>query len=212
LDILAFRVISVFFLSYIITLIILSSRSLTKDPRGSPKAKAEADVPKFTYRVWDIVTAFPVIMLFLAVIYPEAIYGTVLNVSFPGDTIVQVVAIIILCGVGILFYWSDREIGRLGVSNIQVAEDHELVTTGPYARVRHPGYLTYMLLGVAHTLFVLNLLLAVNYIVGAFVANYRAKNEEELLSSENGFGSEYREYMKRTGRFLPKFGIRGKRR
>jgi protein-S-isoprenylcysteine O-methyltransferase Ste14 len=63
-----------------------------------------------------------------------------------------------------------------------------------------------MILGVAHTLLVLNVLLAINYIVGAFIVNYRAKNEEKLLSSEDGFGAEYREYMERTGRFLPKIG------
>jgi protein-S-isoprenylcysteine O-methyltransferase Ste14 len=30
--------------------------------------------------------------------------------------------------------------------------------------------------------------------------------EEELLASEDGFGQAYRDYMLKTGRFLPKLG------
>jgi protein-S-isoprenylcysteine O-methyltransferase Ste14 len=50
----------------------------------------------------------------------------------------------------------------------------------------------------------LNLLLAANFLATLTIATYRARQEEELLSSEDGFGSRYREYMERTGRFLPK--------
>ncbi len=61
-----------------------------------------------------------------------------------------------------------------------------------------------MLLSLSGVLIYLNLLLAISFLVTVALAVHRAKAEEELLSSEVGFGSRYREYVDRTGRFFPR--------
>jgi protein-S-isoprenylcysteine O-methyltransferase Ste14 len=77
-----------------------------------------------------------------------------------------------------------------------------LVTTGPYRWIRHPFYVTVVLLVVAVTL------LAANWFVGLcglviFVSQViRLPIEEQRLIEK--FGDEYRAYLARTGRFLPK--------
>jgi protein-S-isoprenylcysteine O-methyltransferase Ste14 len=86
---------------------------------------------------------------------------------------------------------------------IIVASDHELITAGPYARIRHPIYAGVIFLTAGTALVFLNVVLAAWTIPVLVVANYRARKEERLLSSPEGFGAQYRAYMARTGRFLP---------
>ncbi len=83
-------------------------------------------------------------------------------------------------------------------------ERHELVTKGPYSRVRHPVYTGAMLLFLASALLYLNLVLVLLFFLCVGLAYGRSVLEDELLASENGFGQAYRDYMQKTGRFLPK--------
>ena len=80
-----------------------------------------------------------------------------------------------------------------------------LVTDGPYARLRHPIYLAFFLMQISV------LLLTSNWFIGfcglaiiVAVMLIRVPEEERLLTTQ--FSAEYREYMKRTGRFLPRLG------
>lgn len=78
-----------------------------------------------------------------------------------------------------------------------------LVTEGPYARMRHPIYLAFLLMQVAV------LLLTANWFIGfcgiaiiISVIAIRIPEEERMLIEQ--FGNEYSTYMHRTKRFLPK--------
>ena len=76
------------------------------------------------------------------------------------------------------------------------------ITTGPYRWVRHPLYTLAALLGVA------NFLAAANwffFVMGGAIfllLAIRTRKEEENLIAR--FGDDYRNYMQRTGRFLPR--------
>ncbi|MBL8063583.1 MAG: isoprenylcysteine carboxylmethyltransferase family protein [Anaerolineales bacterium] len=79
-----------------------------------------------------------------------------------------------------------------------------LVTEGPYARVRHPIYIAFLLMQIAV------LLLTSNWFIGfcgiaiiVSVIAIRVPEEEKMLIEQ--FGDEYRTYMKWTRRFLPRF-------
>jgi protein-S-isoprenylcysteine O-methyltransferase Ste14 len=98
--------------------------------------------------------------------------------------------------------WTQVALGKHWSAQLQLREEHHLVTTGPYARVRHPlytamlGITTAFALVTAHWGFV---------IFGAFSAALlllRVPREEQMLLDE--FGPEYAAYMQRTGRFLPR--------
>lgn len=106
-----------------------------------------------------------------------------------------------LFGLGLLA-WSQAELGRHWSAQLQLREGHRLVTTGPYSRVRHPLYTGLFGIGVgfalvtAHWIFVF---LAIAVIIGMAA---RVPKEEKMLI--NQFGDEYRKYMDRTGRYLPR--------
>ena len=102
-----------------------------------------------------------------------------------------------------LILWIQRYLGSNFSTTLHVRDAHTLVTQGPYRWVRHPMYsllfvqLVGMLLVTANGLIGGVPLLAFIVIVVA-----RIKNEEATMIEK--FGDEYRAYMRRTGRFLPR--------
>ncbi|GDY32766.1 methyltransferase family protein [Gandjariella thermophila] len=81
-----------------------------------------------------------------------------------------------------------------------------LVTYGAYARIRHPFYAAFLLafLGAFAAFPHWTTLCAAAY--GAVVLNATAAREERRLAA-SAFGEEYRRYLSRTGRFLPRLRV-----
>ncbi len=101
-----------------------------------------------------------------------------------------------------MWTWTQAVLGTEWSPQLQTREEHHLVTTGPYARVRHPLYTAMFGVGTAFALVSANwcfVLLAVAVIAGLAA---RAPREEQMMLAT--FGDEYRAYMQRTGRFFPK--------
>ena len=97
--------------------------------------------------------------------------------------------------------------GRFDLKNnwgdqIRIYDDHTLVTTGLYRYIRHPLYSGLFLIGYGAALVYVNWL-GVVMMSAVFVPMmiHRAKLEEAVLGDTF---KDYGEYMKRTGRFLPK--------
>jgi len=108
-----------------------------------------------------------------------------------------------LVGSGILFrVWAIRTLGRFFTSTVQTSREHQLVTAGPYALVRHPSYL-----GAFVTILGITVLLQAwtGLVVGAaamFYAYYqRIKVEEAALLAQ--FGERYAEYVMNRKKMLP---------
>ncbi|MFQ5838737.1 MAG: methyltransferase family protein [Thermoplasmata archaeon] len=211
LDIFVFRVVAGVVLVSSFLVFYISNRGRGGRASRHFDPAATKDVPKALHALWAVVAiVVPLTAIILATFLPETVYRTRFNVAFPGDTFVQVAGLGLYILGSIFLVSSGKHLGRFMIVDIAVAEDHELVTTGPYARIRHPAYTAVLLLGLSAVLFLLNLLLVINLLAVFVIATYRARLEEALLSSEEGFGPEYREYMKRTGMFLPRLrGMKG---
>lgn len=80
----------------------------------------------------------------------------------------------------------------------------QLVTRGPYARVRHPFYLSYLMGLLGCVAAFPHWATAAAWLFALLRLNLAAAGEERLLASSS-FGHEYREYMRRTRRFWPGF-------
>jgi protein-S-isoprenylcysteine O-methyltransferase Ste14 len=111
------------------------------------------------------------------------------------------VVIGVFCTLGI--YWLFSSIGTGITPTSATRKQHQLVTSGPYRWVRHPLYT------VGSSMFIALGLMADNWFIItlgmlAFLAMAMRTPREEANLIEK-FGDEYREYMRRTGRFLPKF-------
>jgi protein-S-isoprenylcysteine O-methyltransferase Ste14 len=104
----------------------------------------------------------------------------------------------------VMFRLTHKALGRYWSVSLQLKEEHKLITTGVYSRIRHPMYTAFWLWAIAQALLLPNWIAGFAGIVG-FGTLYllRVGHEEKLMI--DGFGDEYRAYMQRTGRLLPKF-------
>ena len=120
----------------------------------------------------------------------------------------------ILLLVGALLYFPGMALvlwGRLALGRnyfvstglgAQLFADQQLVTSGPYAFVRHPMYVGLALAAWGALLIYLTWT-TVYFAVFAPMLFLRARREEQALSAE--FGEQWREYCKRVPAFLPRF-------
>ncbi len=107
----------------------------------------------------------------------------------------------ILCAIGIVFaIWARRTIGRNWGMPMSLQEEHELVTTGPYAWVRHPIY-TGILLAMIGTALVDGVGAFLILVIFGVYFTYSATREEKLMLAQ--FPKQYPEYMARTKRLSP---------
>jgi len=100
--------------------------------------------------------------------------------------------------------WIHRTMGRFYLDRLELRDDHELITSGPFSRIRNPMYLVLCVFAFSMglvTSYALNLLFSIATVASL---NWIVDHEEEMLLER--FGDEYRAYMKRTGRFLPRLG------
>jgi protein-S-isoprenylcysteine O-methyltransferase Ste14 len=101
-----------------------------------------------------------------------------------------------------LAIWARYHLGQNWSATVTLKQDHELIRTGPYGRIRHPIY-TGMLLAFAGTALALG---EYRGLLGFAVATstffFKAKKEERYLVQE--FGDRFQEHLRHTGMFLPK--------
>ena len=100
-----------------------------------------------------------------------------------------------------LLSWVHHTLGAGYSPALEIQEQHKLITTGPYRRVRHPMYSVIILWLASLSLIMANWLILLAPLAFALFAILRAPNEEKMLVET--FGEAYRDYMKKTGRFLP---------
>jgi len=105
---------------------------------------------------------------------------------------------------GLLLVWTLRCLGKNLTDTVVTRREHTLVTRGPYRWVRHPFYDAVALLLTANALAAANWFLFVGGAIALALIVLRTSREEDRLVAR--FGDSYRDYMNRTGRFLPKLG------
>jgi protein-S-isoprenylcysteine O-methyltransferase Ste14 len=101
-----------------------------------------------------------------------------------------------------LLFWTFHSLGKNLTDTVVTRREHTLVTHGPYRWVRHPFYDVVLLGVVSMSLLTANLLLALSGLTAFAMIVIRTRIEEEKLVER--FGDQYRAYMARTGRFLPR--------
>ncbi|MGA7160837.1 MAG: isoprenylcysteine carboxylmethyltransferase family protein [Bacteroidota bacterium] len=101
----------------------------------------------------------------------------------------------------LLSVWARRQLGNNWSQAVTVKEGHQLITSGPYAIVRHPIYSGLLLafVGSAVALGECRGLLAAALVLGALW--YKLRLEEKWMLSQ--FGDLYESYSKRVTALVP---------
>lgn len=79
----------------------------------------------------------------------------------------------------------------------------QIVTYGPYRWVRHPFYVSFILLSIGSALIVRDAITAAAVPLGLLSLDWTVRNEERKLL-DSTLGGEYGAYRARTGRFVPR--------
>jgi protein-S-isoprenylcysteine O-methyltransferase Ste14 len=103
---------------------------------------------------------------------------------------------------GLLFaVWAREHLGRNWSRSVTIKEGHELITTGPYAVVRHPIYTGILagFLGMAIAISQVRGFIVVVLIFAVFW--FKLSMEEEFMRSQ--FGETYAAYARQTAALVP---------
>jgi len=99
--------------------------------------------------------------------------------------------------------WADHALSHNLSIMVQIKEHHTLVTSGPYRWIRHPIYAGTVLFGTGVSLASANwFVVGCAVLATSLLCGTRIWREEKMMIDQ--FGDEYREYMKTTGRIIPR--------
>jgi protein-S-isoprenylcysteine O-methyltransferase Ste14 len=98
--------------------------------------------------------------------------------------------------------WTQVTLDTQWSAQLQLRENHHLITTGPYARMRHPLYTSVFGWGAALSLLTANWIFVAVSVLAIIGLIVRIPKEEQMMIE--AFGDAYKAYMRRTGRFFPK--------
>lgn len=101
-----------------------------------------------------------------------------------------------------VFRRSHKELGRNWSISLEIREEHNLVSGGPYALVRHPMYTSFFLMAVGQALLLSNWVVGLVGLLGFAVLFFLRVDKEEHMMLEV-FGPQYQAYMERTKRIIP---------
>lgn len=113
------------------------------------------------------------------------------------------IGVVLFMGAILMLYFSHANLGSNWSPVLGIKEKHTLITHGIYKYFRHPMYAAHLLWAIAQILMLHNWIAGFSFIV-VMGPHYllRVKKEEQMMIDQ--FGDKYREYMKSTGRILPK--------
>jgi len=102
-----------------------------------------------------------------------------------------------------LLWRSHADLGRNWSPKLEIREGQTLVTQGVFRHVRHPMYTAHWLWAIAQALLLQNWIAGLA-MLASFLPLYllRVVHEEQMMLEY--FGEEYRSYMNRTGRVIPR--------
>ncbi len=111
---------------------------------------------------------------------------------------------VVLFGFATWLLWrSHADLGKNWTPTLAIRDGHQLVTEGVYRYIRHPMYAAHLLWAVAQVLILHNWIAGYSFlIISVPLYLFRVDSEENMMLEQ--FGEEYRAYMRKTGRIIPR--------
>jgi protein-S-isoprenylcysteine O-methyltransferase Ste14 len=182
---------NIFFWGFIITIWI------KRNPFNNPEIEGKTThEEKGDHSFWLILPGFMIAFFFSPA---EALWFAR---WLPHTWLMQVTGLVLVIFSSVFFVWARRTIRKNYSGQLRVTETQELIQSGPYRCIRHPAYLSYILMalgtGIGYSSLV-GICSVPILLLPAFV--YRIRVEERLLALR--FGELYRGYASRTSHLIP---------
>jgi protein-S-isoprenylcysteine O-methyltransferase Ste14 len=151
---------------------------------------------------WRISTPLIMAVAAMLVFSPFFRFGPLARRFVPENPWIEGTAIILVIAGLAISVWARQHLGQFWSSRVALKIDHQLIQSGPYARVRHPIYSGLLLALIGTALFV-GEWRAVAGVALVYAAHWnKARREEALLTGK--FGATYEQYRGRTGALIPR--------
>lgn len=106
-----------------------------------------------------------------------------------------------------LLYRSHADLGYNWSPSLAVKKEQALVTDGVFRYIRHPMYAAHMLWSIGQALLIPNFIAGFSAVL-AFIPLYLCRVPKEEAMMVEHFGDAYADYMKETGRIIPRMHMR----
>lgn len=100
--------------------------------------------------------------------------------------------------------WAYKSLGENYSQEIQIFKNHKLVTNGPFKFIRHPQYLSQILMDLGAGILTLSYFVIPLAILQIPLLIMRASLEDKLLQKH--FGDEFNQYKSKSGFIIPFIG------
>jgi len=110
--------------------------------------------------------------------------------------------IVLTCMGAAVAIWARLNLGENWSARVIVKQGHQLISSGPYAYVRHPIYSGFLLAVVGTAIEIGEWRGLGAIVLVAVTQSLKAQREEKFMLSE--FGERYAQYQKQTGFLVPK--------
>jgi len=199
-----FLIISFFLFGYNITYIILTKKR-NKNNDYNEKINNKLKETRLFARIGIMFLNIFIILVCTNIFLFEAIAAVIPRINLGiCNEIVQIVGLTLVIGGNITLYLAYHELGIYWSYPIDgIKKRKKLVTSGIYGKIRHPVYLSFNLFCIGFIMILLDWLLLILYIIGAFGLYFQAIDEEKILLEY--FEEEYVNYKLYTGRFFVKY-------
>lgn len=157
---------------------------------------------------WMAVQGFVVVVALLCAVLPGLVVDFPLSGISAASSATLWAGVAVFTGGAATTGWAARALGRQLTASIEVRTGDQLVTSGPYRRVRHPVYTGIFAMTGGLGLALLDPVAVLVFAVAVTIGNHRATKEEALLAGDKAHGEAYARYRRATGRFLPRRGKR----
>jgi protein-S-isoprenylcysteine O-methyltransferase Ste14 len=166
-----------------------------------PDNMAKKNEGKITF--YTRIVAGVIFMAFLVLysIYPS--FMSVLHLNFPISLRWSGTAPAFI-GIGLWIY-AQSTLGNYWSPQLQIQKEHKIITIGLYKLIRHPIYAAMFIWVVGLALFTANIIFVFLAIFTIIWLILRVPKEEKMMVEQ--FGDEYVQYIKKTGKFFPKFKL-----
>ncbi len=153
----------------------------------------------------DTLLLFPIAILFQLSIVVYALFPSWVSWAEVSFAIwLRWFGVVLGIGALCLLAWADHHLAKNFSMTLRIRENHTLVTDGPYRWIRHPIYSAGLLFGAAVFLVSANWFVGLAWVGGCSLLYARRIPQEEAMML-NEFADDYRNYMGRTGRLLPRW-------